>query len=171
MLCRDFWEVLLKVTVTWHTAKYGDPYLELLLCILPIRVHTHSNEHTHTVNTHSEKKVHSKKVHRWIFFVVVFVDEINTERNYRRGGARVGHPIHNCCLCLFFLAKDCVYLEAERLYDHIKQFRFRVKRLQKRYCARSARSSNTCTKVPARAVACIISCQTAKETMCMQCSS
>ncbi len=40
-----------------------------------------------------------------------------------------------------------------------------------RYCARSARSLNTRTKVPARAVACIISYQTAKETTCMQCPS
>ncbi len=37
------------------------------------------------------------------------------------GWARVGHPIHNCCLCLFFLEKDCIYLDAERLYDHNKQ--------------------------------------------------
>ncbi len=95
----------------------------------------------------------------------------------------VGLPIHNCCLWLFFLEKDCVYLDAERLYDHIKWETFqtraltspphqaRVKRARKRYCARSARSSNTRTKVPICAVACIISYQTAKETMCMQCPS
>ncbi len=47
----------------------------------------------------------------------------------------------------------------------------RVKRARKRHCARSARSSNTRTKVPARAVACIISYQTAKENTCMQCPS
>ncbi len=78
---------------------------------------------------------------------------------------------------------DCIYLDAERLYDHIKRETFqtraltpppcqaRVKRARKRYYARSAHSSNTCTKVPARAVACIISYQTAKETTCMQCPS
>ncbi len=33
-------------------AKYSDPYSELVLYIQPIQVHTHSSEHTHTVNTH-----------------------------------------------------------------------------------------------------------------------
>ncbi len=41
--------------VTWHTAKYVDPYSEFVLCIYPIQVHTHSSEHTHTVNTHLEQ--------------------------------------------------------------------------------------------------------------------
>ncbi len=41
--------------VTWHVAKYGDPYSELVLCIYPSKVHTHSSEHTHTVNTHPEQ--------------------------------------------------------------------------------------------------------------------
>ncbi len=43
--------------MTWHTAKYGDPYLEFMLCIYPSKVHTHthSSEHTHTVNTHPEQ--------------------------------------------------------------------------------------------------------------------
>ncbi len=36
-------------------AKYGDPYSEFVLCIQPIKVHTHSSEHTHTVNTHPEQ--------------------------------------------------------------------------------------------------------------------
>ncbi len=31
--------------------KYGDPYSEFVLCIDPSKVHTHSSEHTHTVNT------------------------------------------------------------------------------------------------------------------------
>ncbi len=35
------------VKVTWHTAKYGDPYSEFMLCIFPSRVHTYSSEHTH----------------------------------------------------------------------------------------------------------------------------
>ncbi len=38
-----------KVKVTWHTAKYGNPYSEFVLCIYPIqsaRAHTH--RHTHT---------------------------------------------------------------------------------------------------------------------------
>ncbi len=78
---------------------------------------------------------------------------------------------------LFFLEKDCVYLDAERLYDHIKWETFQTRALTsppsdvKRYCARNARSSNTRTKVLARAVACIISYQTVKETTCMQCPS
>ncbi len=38
----------------WHTAKYGDPYSEFLLCIYPIQsAHTHSREHTHTPWTHT----------------------------------------------------------------------------------------------------------------------
>ncbi len=45
-----------KVKVTWHVAKYGNPYSELVLCIYPIQsAHTHSSEHTHTVNTHPEQ--------------------------------------------------------------------------------------------------------------------
>ncbi len=47
--------------------------------------------------------------------------------------------------CLFFIEKDCIYLDAERLYDHIKRETFqthaltspprqvRVKRAWKRY--------------------------------------
>ncbi len=34
--------------VMWHTAKYGDPFSEFVLCIYPPKVHTHSSEHTHT---------------------------------------------------------------------------------------------------------------------------
>ncbi len=41
--------------VTWHSAKYGNPYSEFVLCIDPIQsAHTH-REHTHTVNTHPEQ--------------------------------------------------------------------------------------------------------------------
>ncbi len=29
-----------------HVAKFGDPYLELVLCVNPSKVHTHSSEHT-----------------------------------------------------------------------------------------------------------------------------
>ncbi len=36
-------------------AKYGDPYSEFVLCIYPYKVHTHSSEHTYTVNTHPEQ--------------------------------------------------------------------------------------------------------------------
>ncbi len=36
------------VKVAWHTAKYGDPYSEFMVCIYPSKVHTHSSEHTHT---------------------------------------------------------------------------------------------------------------------------
>ncbi len=45
-----------KVKVTWHIAKYGDPYSEFMLCIYPSKC-THSSEHTHThtVNTHPEQ--------------------------------------------------------------------------------------------------------------------
>ncbi len=38
-----FW---INVKVTWHIAKYGDPYSEFVLCIYPSNVHTHSSEHT-----------------------------------------------------------------------------------------------------------------------------
>ncbi len=128
-------------------------------------------------------------IYIYIYISGVKISALTREINFFRlthicrGGAGVGHPIQNCCLCLFFLEKDCVYLDAERLYDHIKWETFqtraltspprqeRVKRVPKRYCARSTRSSNTRTKVPARAVACIISYQTAKETTCMKCPS
>ncbi len=46
--------------VTWHVAKYGNPYSELVLCIYPIQsAHTqqwtHTHTHTHTVWTHPEQ--------------------------------------------------------------------------------------------------------------------
>ncbi len=37
--------------MTWHTAKYGDPYSKFVLCIYPLKC-THSSEHTHT-HTHT----------------------------------------------------------------------------------------------------------------------
>ncbi len=37
----------------WHTAKYGDPYSEFVLCINASNVPTHISEHTHSVNTHT----------------------------------------------------------------------------------------------------------------------
>ncbi len=78
------------------------------------------------------------------------------------------------CFHFFFLENYYVYLDAERLYDQIKQETFqirtlispprqaRAKQAQGIYCARRARSSNTHTKVPACAVAFIISFQTVK---------
>ncbi len=48
-------ETKVKVKVTGHTAKYGDPYSEFVLCILPIQVHTYSSEHTQTMNTQPEQ--------------------------------------------------------------------------------------------------------------------
>ncbi len=44
------------VNVTYGRAKYGDadPYSEFVRCIYPSTVHTHSREHTHTVNTHTQ---------------------------------------------------------------------------------------------------------------------
>ncbi len=46
----------MKVKVTWHVAKYGNPYSELVLCIYPIQsAHTQQWIHTHTVNTHPEQ--------------------------------------------------------------------------------------------------------------------
>ncbi len=50
-----------KVKVTWHTAKYGDPYSEFVLCIYPSKVHTHTpwthtHTHTHTPWTHTHRE-------------------------------------------------------------------------------------------------------------------
>ncbi len=51
-----FWKYSWAYLVTWRdVANYGNPYSELVLCIYPIQVHTHSSEHTHTVNTHPEQ--------------------------------------------------------------------------------------------------------------------
>ncbi len=85
--------------------------------------------------------------------------------------------------CLFFLENDCVYLDAECLYDHINWEKFQtcaLRRLRAR-CELNERGKDTvliaCTlhihaqTVLGRAVACIISYQTAKETMFMQCRS
>ncbi len=41
--------ITFEVRWKWHTPKYGDPYSEFMLYILPIQVHTH------TVNTHPEQ--------------------------------------------------------------------------------------------------------------------
>ncbi len=46
-----------------------------------------------------------------------------------QGGPSVGHPTHKCFLRLFFFLKDCVYLDAERLYDHIKRETFQTRSL------------------------------------------
>ncbi len=44
----------MKVKVTWHIAKYGDPYSEFVLCIYPSNVHTHTAVNTPgAVNTHT----------------------------------------------------------------------------------------------------------------------
>ncbi len=95
----------------------------------------------------------------WLEYIYIIYICTPTIHIYRSGGARVGHPIHNSCLCLFFLERDCIYLDADCLDDHIKRKTFqtctlispprqaRVKRVRKRYCAHSARSSNTRTKV------------------------
>ncbi len=40
-----------EVKVTWHTAMYGDPYSESVLCIYPSKC-THTAVHTHTPCTH-----------------------------------------------------------------------------------------------------------------------
>ncbi len=53
--CLHMSKGVFKVKVKWHTAKCGDPYSEFVLCIYPSKVHTHSSEHTHTVNTHPEQ--------------------------------------------------------------------------------------------------------------------
>ncbi len=104
--------------------------------------------------------------------------QINTLKifNAVNAGAGLGlaTPFTTAASVSFFL-KRIVYVDADRLYDHIKRETFqtraltphqaRVKRAWKRHCARSVRSSNIRTKVPARAVACIISYQTAKETV------
>ncbi len=38
--------------VMWHTAKYGDPYSEFMLCIYPSKcTHTAVNTHTHREHT------------------------------------------------------------------------------------------------------------------------
>ncbi len=110
---------------------------------------------------------------------------IKSLKIFNNAGAGLGlaTPFTTAASLSFFLEKYSVYLDAELIYDHIKWETFqtrtltspprqeRIKRGRKRYCAHSAHSSNTCTKVPARATACIISYQTAKETTCMQCRS
>ncbi len=45
--------------VTWQTAKYDDPYSEFVLCILPIQVHTHTQQWTHTHREHTPGPVGS----------------------------------------------------------------------------------------------------------------
>ncbi len=42
-------------------------------------------------------------------------------------GAWVGHPTHNFWCCLGFLDKNCTYLDAESLYEHIKQETFQTR--------------------------------------------
>ncbi len=40
------------IKVTWHTAKYGDPYSESVLCIYPSKC-THTVGNAHTLWTHT----------------------------------------------------------------------------------------------------------------------
>ncbi len=40
-----------KVNVTWHAAKYGDPYSEFMLCIYPFKVHAQQWTHAHREHT------------------------------------------------------------------------------------------------------------------------
>ncbi len=44
-------------------------------------------------------------------------------------GLDLATPFTNCCLRLFFLEKDCIYLDAEHLYDHIKWEMFQSRAL------------------------------------------
>ncbi len=46
----EFFDKIWKVKVTWHIAKYGDPYSEFVLCIYPSKC----TSYTHIVNTHPE---------------------------------------------------------------------------------------------------------------------
>ncbi len=39
----------------WHTAKYGDPYSEFVLYILPIQVHTHTQQGTYKHREHTPR--------------------------------------------------------------------------------------------------------------------
>ncbi len=49
-----------KVKAMWHTAKYGDPYSEFVLCINPSKVHTHFSEvNTHTTHVNTPGAVRS----------------------------------------------------------------------------------------------------------------
>ncbi len=54
--------IRVKVKVTWHTAKYGDPYSEFVLCIYPSkRTHTHTHTAwTHTHHEHTPRAVGSR---------------------------------------------------------------------------------------------------------------
>ncbi len=48
---------LVKVKVTWHTAKYGDPYSEFVLCLThPKCTHTAVNTHTPWTHTRSSRQ-------------------------------------------------------------------------------------------------------------------
>ncbi len=40
--------------MTWHTAKYGEPYSEFMLCIYPFKC-THTAVNTHTPWTHTRR--------------------------------------------------------------------------------------------------------------------
>ncbi len=48
----SFWMVLESES---DVTKSGDPYTELVLCIYPSQVHTHTAVKTHTVNTHPKQ--------------------------------------------------------------------------------------------------------------------
>ncbi len=49
---RDYMLLKVNVKVTWHVAKYGNPYSEFVLCIYPIQsAHTQQWTHTHREHT------------------------------------------------------------------------------------------------------------------------
>ncbi len=73
-----------------------------------------------------------KKVYIYIHISGVKISTLTQEINFFRlmqaantgAGLGLATPFTTAALCLFFLEKDCVYLDAERLYDHIKSETF-----------------------------------------------
>ncbi len=68
-----------------------------------------------------------KKKKEIIFFKINMLKIFNAIN--AGAGLDLAIPFTNCCICLFFLEKDCVYLDAERLYDHIKWETFQPRAL------------------------------------------
>ncbi len=86
------WMISVEVKVTWHVAKYGNPYSELVLCIYPIQS-AHTQQWTHTHREHTPGAVGSH------FYAAVPREQLGVQSWYWRWRERCTFtpPTYNPC--------------------------------------------------------------------------
>ncbi len=89
----DFNKIIIKKERTWCLAKHGNPYLEFVLSISPIQVHTHSSEKW--TNTHPEQCVSRYNTRearrRGVTQNKQSFNDPQTNRGYTRQGEHTGN--------------------------------------------------------------------------------